>query len=226
MRLAALTMVVFTLASNLAPGFSNISPTHKYAWCENLGWTNWLDAGNGGEGVRAGATFLSGYIWAENVGYINLGDGTPAAGSRYANADDTDFGVNIDANGDLYGYAWGENIGWVNFDTRDKGGERARLDRAAGRFRGYVWAENVGWMNLDDDEQYVALSSTADFDGDGDVDLVDFGVFQGCFNGPNRPPARSDCSRADFEGDGDVDLVDFGRFQACFNGPNRPPACP
>ena len=29
----------------------------------------------------------------------------------------------------------------------------------------------------------------ADWDGDMDVDLVDFGVFQACFNGPNRPPA-------------------------------------
>ena len=28
----------------------------------------------------------------------------------------------------------------------------------------------------------------ADLDADGDVDLTDFGVFQGCFNGPNRPP--------------------------------------
>ena len=31
--------------------------------------------------------------------------------------------------------------------------------------------------------------SGADLDGDGDVDLVDFAVFQSCFNGPNRPPA-------------------------------------
>ncbi|MBN1489880.1 MAG: SUMF1/EgtB/PvdO family nonheme iron enzyme, partial [Phycisphaerae bacterium] len=29
----------------------------------------------------------------------------------------------------------------------------------------------------------------ADFDGDGDVDLADFGTFAGCFNGPNRTPA-------------------------------------
>jgi len=29
----------------------------------------------------------------------------------------------------------------------------------------------------------------ADLDGDTDVDLGDFAVFQGCFNGPNRPPA-------------------------------------
>jgi hypothetical protein len=72
-----------------------------------------------------------------------------------------------------------------------------------------------------------------DADGDRDVDLSDFGVFQSCFNGPNRPfnvavpsDARK-CKCFDTEpagGDGDVDLADFGKFQACFNGPNRPPA--
>jgi len=64
-----------------------------------------------------------------------------------------------------------------------------------------------------------------DFDKDGDVDLGDFGQFQACFNGPNRPPAKSNCDDADLDGDGDVDVADFGAFQDCFNGPNRPPAC-
>jgi hypothetical protein len=65
-----------------------------------------------------------------------------------------------------------------------------------------------------------------DFDCDGDVDLADFGVFQGCFNGPNRPYAQPiACQPCDLDGDNDVDLADFGVFQGCFNGPNRPPAC-
>ncbi|MBN1489306.1 MAG: hypothetical protein JXA69_05260 [Phycisphaerae bacterium] len=62
-----------------------------------------------------------------------------------------------------------------------------------------------------------------DTDGDDDVDLADFGRFQACFNGPNRPPAmETGCHGADVDADGDVDLADFGRFQMCFNGPNRP----
>jgi hypothetical protein len=66
-----------------------------------------------------------------------------------------------------------------------------------------------------------------DTDGDNDVDLVDFGVFQACFNGPNRPYASLDprCVCHDSDCDGDVDLTDYGQFQACFNGPNRPPLC-
>lgn len=69
--------------------------------------------------------------------------------------------------------------------------------------------------------------------GDGDVDLSDFAVFQGCFNGPNRPYAGSPerqslCACFDRDDDDDVDLTDFSVFQTCFNGPNRPtaPGCP
>ncbi|MEM1424552.1 MAG: hypothetical protein AAGH64_11190, partial [Planctomycetota bacterium] len=54
-----------------------------------------------------------------------------------------------------------------------------------------------------------------DFDGDGDVDLGDFGVFGAAFNSmlgdANYNPA------ADFDMDGDVDLGDFGVFGAEFN---------
>ncbi|MBN1488621.1 MAG: hypothetical protein JXA69_01785 [Phycisphaerae bacterium] len=81
-------------------------------------------------------------------------------------------------------------------------------------------------------DEYVASCNepTVDVDGDGDVDLTDFGVFASCFNGPNRPHATANetCFCHDTESDGDVDLTDFGVFAACFNGPNRPPAggCP
>jgi hypothetical protein len=71
----------------------------------------------------------------------------------------------------------------------------------------------------------LGTPTPADFDGDGDVDLADFLVFQGCFNGPNRPYAQPNCADADFDHDDDVDLADFLVFQGCFNGPNRPPPC-
>ncbi|MBN1490964.1 MAG: hypothetical protein JXA69_13685, partial [Phycisphaerae bacterium] len=65
-----------------------------------------------------------------------------------------------------------------------------------------------------------------DSDGDGDVDLSDFGAFSQCFNGPNRVPAGAACGDSDLDDDNDVDLSDFGVFSQCFNGPNRPPASP
>ena len=68
-----------------------------------------------------------------------------------------------------------------------------------------------------------------DGDGDADVDLTDFAMFQACFNGPNRPWSQTGdprpCTCMDDDNDGDVDLTDFAEFQNCFNGPNRPPAC-
>ncbi len=75
------------------------------------------------------------------------------------------------------------------------------------------------------DNVTVKIVSGPDLDGDGDVDLNDFMVFQACFNGPNRAPAGAGCADADFDADADVDLLDFLVFQTCFNGPNRPPAC-
>jgi len=68
-------------------------------------------------------------------------------------------------------------------------------------------------------------AARGDFDSDGDTDLNDFSVFPYCFGGPNRPPARAECTTADLDLDGDVDLADFAQFQSCFNGPNRPAKC-
>ena len=138
---------------------SNIDPANKFAWGENVGWTNWSDADNTNAGVRVEATFLSGYIWAENVGWIHVGAG-PLDGFQYTNFDNTDYGVNRDPlTNELFGYAWGENIGWVNFDTRSKGVDAARLDPATCRFLGYAWSENTGWLNLNDATHYVAATS-------------------------------------------------------------------
>lgn len=57
--------------------------------------------------------------------------------------------------------------------------------------------------------------SAGDMDGDGDVDLVDFGEFQLCFTGGAGTVAAG-CECTDFDGDNDADLVDFGAFQLAF----------
>ncbi|MGE3165413.1 MAG: hypothetical protein AB7O52_10950 [Planctomycetota bacterium] len=136
---------------------SNIEPANSFAWGENVGWTNWQEANGGLDGVRVEATFLGGFVWCENAGWLNLGDGTPGAGTSYANVNGTDFGVNIAPDGTLDGFGWGENIGWVNFDTSSLGANRARFDAVASRFRGYAWGENVGWINLDDATSFVGV---------------------------------------------------------------------
>jgi hypothetical protein len=69
------------------------------------------------------------------------------------------------------------------------------------------------------------LGPAADFDGDGDVDGADFGVFASCMNGPGAALSAPPCSYARLDGDTDVDGEDFGIFAACFNGSGNPPKC-
>mgnify|MGYP005839613179 CR=1 FL=1 len=95
----------------------------------------------------------------------------------------------------------------------------------------WIYAETVdlvtGEYNLFRTPTGGCNTPAMDVDDDNDVDLVDFGWFQACFNGPNRAWKSSEaiCTCLDGDDDGDVDLVDFGVFQTCFNGPNRAPRC-
>ena len=87
------------------------------------GWTCRGDTNNG---AVIGEYVCSGYIYSANVGWINLGSGSPANGIRYQNNSAADFGVNQDGLGNLSGYAYGANIGWINV--------RADRRRAEGQF--------------------------------------------------------------------------------------------
>ncbi|HEY3243362.1 MAG TPA: hypothetical protein VGM03_08425 [Phycisphaerae bacterium] len=161
--LTAVPAVPMYIGMGTAFAQSNIDPAHKFAWGENVGWTNWRDANGGAQGVAVDGSFMGGFIWGENVGWINVGDGTPGTlcGGLpcYANGTGVDFGVNVDFDGSLHGFAWGENIGWINFDGGALASppNPARFDAAAGRLRGYAWGENVGWINLDDAVHFVGV---------------------------------------------------------------------
>jgi hypothetical protein len=79
---------------------------------------------------------MTGFIWSENVGWINL---DPIYG-----------GVSNDGDGRLSGYAWGENVGWINFDPNvpnDVNCYGVTID-SNGDFNGWAWAENVGWVHF------------------------------------------------------------------------------
>jgi len=166
-----------------------------------------------------GAIFLAGFIWNENIGWINVGDGTPKAlcGEQpcYANLDDTDFGVNLDADGSLYGLAWGENVGWINFDTSSLGRDRAQFDVCGRRLFGFGWGENVGWINLGHATTYVGVGpcALADADCDGNLTGKDYAWFASLFQGPD---VAVNCPVFDSDEDGDIDLLDFAALQALF----------
>ncbi len=169
---------------------SNINSVSKFAWGENVGWTNWRDANSTTQGVRirpsiSSPTFLSGFIWGENIGWINTGDGTPVNGTAYANLTGLDSGVNILPGGNLTGFAWGENVGWINFNTAptlSAFAQQARWDAAARRFRGYAWGENIGWVNLDDPTHFVAALCQADLSTGAIPGNPGYGVPNGILN--------------------------------------------
>lgn len=48
-----------------------------------------------------------------------------------------------------------------------------------------------------------------DIDGDGQINMVDYGLFQDCFTGAGGGPIELSCELADLDGDDDVDLLDF-----------------
>jgi hypothetical protein len=226
-------MAALTVVTPIAAAQSDIDPAHKFAWGENIGWSNWYDAGDppGSEGVYIRDTYLAGFAWGENIGWINLGDGSPADGVRYKNEKGDDFGVNLDADtGELSGFAWAENVGWLNFS----GGaladppQPARLDREACRFRGFVWGENIGWLNLDDGDKFVApvegfceRGARGDSNCDGGVDFDDIDCFVAALISEDH---WNDCGHGagcdytvvnDINQDGSVDFDDIDGFVEC-----------
>jgi hypothetical protein len=156
----AFIVILVWMGSGIAAGQSNIDPERKHAWSESAGWTNWRDANDSSQGVVVSDTFLSGHVWGENEGWIDVGAG-PSNGESYLNVNGSDFGVNVDAQGNLSGFGWAENSGWVVFETSSLGANQARIDLTVSprRFRGYAWGENSGWFNLDDEIHFVAIET-------------------------------------------------------------------
>ncbi|MGB9626442.1 MAG: immunoglobulin domain-containing protein, partial [Phycisphaerae bacterium] len=129
-----------------------------------------------------------------------------------------------------YRYVWDQNPActWTNTEPQWSAGTLTTTPTAPGTW--YLHVQGCNGEDVANGTYDYAVSASviapADLDEDGDVDLSDFGVFQYCFNGPNRAPREAGCSRADFDGDADVDVADFSVLQSCFSGPNQPPRCP
>jgi hypothetical protein len=120
-------------------------------------------------GAVIGQYVCSGYLYAANVGWINLGSGAPANGIYYQNLSAGDFGVNKDGLGNLRGYAYGANIGWINFENNGA----PSVDLLTGKLNGHVYSANCGWISLSNAFAFVQTSTIlpgADTDGDGIAD--------------------------------------------------------
>lgn len=152
----------------------------------------WLNFGARDGDVTVSDPNLAGYIWEENIGWINL---------------DPDYGGVInDGTGLLSGYAWSENTGWINFNpvvAGDPNHYGVTID-TEGDFDGWAYGENIGWIHLqatspvafkvktswltscvvdlDDLARFLdywletGSGIDADLDEDDDVDLGDFTI--------------------------------------------------
>jgi hypothetical protein len=148
----ALSFLLSILTSQFYTGHAatTIDPVNRYAWGANLGWMDWYAGGT--DGAVVGNYVCSGYIYSANVGWINLGSGSPADGIYYQNNSAADFGVNNDGLGNLSGYAWGANIGWITFEQTYG---QPKVNLLTGQISGCVWSANCGWISLSNAVAYV-----------------------------------------------------------------------
>ncbi|MEM7391665.1 MAG: DUF11 domain-containing protein [Verrucomicrobiota bacterium] len=148
-----LTCVTFARAQ------TTIDNVNKYAYSANGGWLNFQ--GDVANGVIVSNTHLSGFIFSGNMGWIKLGDGSPANGVSYSNLSSDDYGVNLDGSGVLSGFAYGANIGWIQFETNGN----PRIDIASGNFSGFIYGQNIGWISLSNMQAFV-MNTSAVFGAD------------------------------------------------------------
>lgn len=204
--------VILALGLGSPSGFAiaeNIDPNEdgsQYGWGENFGWVNAEPGGDGGSGVQVNADRLTGYLFAENLGWISL------SCQNTSSCTTMEYGITNDGDGNLSGFGWSENGGWVNFAPASGGG--VTIDPATGQFNGPVWAENAGWIHLRGSDAVLFGVTTAwpdetgpllgDADGDGNVDRNDLTLIIAARNTPSTGP---DDPR-DVDQDGTITVLD------------------
>jgi hypothetical protein len=214
-----LTLVALPFTARAA---STINTTNQYAWGANIGWTNWrpdFDATNT-EGVRIEEFVCSGYIYAANVGWINVGNGNPVNHIQYQNNSATDYGLNYGVDPTqpgfaiLRGYAYGANIGWINFENAGN----PRVSLFTGTLTGYAYSANCGWINLNDALGKVQTNSVAmgvDSDGNGIADAWEYQYFGGLLGaaGANADPDHDGLTNLQEYLDGSSPVISTDRLR-------------
>jgi alpha-tubulin suppressor-like RCC1 family protein len=161
-------MSVTAISNNLhvcgvlaAPSVSSISPASRFTYAANFGWLNWRTHPLATDAPVIEPTLLRGKLYSGNVGWIDLGDGTPSLASGQYAQTGGDVGVNHDGAGNLSGYAYGANIGWIFFDASISSPPRVNL--TTGELSGYAYSANCGWIHLGGLRS--TLSPSPDLDG-------------------------------------------------------------
>ena len=192
---------------------TTINSTNAFSWGANVGYLNWRPSA--ADGVNLGGFICQGYIYGANIGWINMGTGSPVNHIQYQNDSATDFGVNFtidpsnSAHGLLRGFAYGANIGWINFENA--GNPYVILSNCTtanpatcglSQLRGFVYSANAGWISLDDMNFFVSTDSIdpgVDTDGNGLPDAFEYTYFGHIGVDPNADP----------DGDGETNIAEY-----------------
>lgn len=129
-----------------APVVTTITPANRFTYAANFGWLNWRTNPLAVDAPVIESTMLHGKVYSANVGWIDLGDGTPGGPTGSYTQSGGDVGVNHDGAGNLSGYAYGANIGWIYFDPTIA--SPPRVDLTTGAMSGYAYSANCGWIHL------------------------------------------------------------------------------
>ena len=186
-------LLMIGLVCSMAAFAENVDPydaNAQYGYSENTGWLN--AEPNSGDGMQIASDKVTGWVWGENIGWINLhceNNGTCAT---------VDYGVLNDGAGNLFGFAWAENVGWINFDPEVTGpgdAYQVQID-TDGYLSGWAWGENIGWIHFDEEKSWdvracivtledlqnfasywLTTNPAANLDGTGTVNMPDFSIF-------------------------------------------------
>ncbi len=134
---------VFSLIAWEFVDAANIMGNQKYAEDSVGGYVNLgvqQDAqSNEIGGITVSSTQVSGQMWSENLGWIEMQPDTGGVTLSISNGE-----------GVLDGKAWSEQIGWIHFGTWDDDpGSGVYID-GDGYFYGVAWSENYGAVSFGD----------------------------------------------------------------------------
>lgn len=109
-------------------------------------------------------------------------------------------------------------VGWIMVHRPGFPPTATDIDRALGIMKQQQLDWFYGTLGKGTLSASVRETLGADFDGDGDVDLNDYGSFDACFTGAEGTTLAPGCEVFDDDADDDVDLIDFATFMRAFRG--------
>lgn len=182
-------------------GTCDASPynTCLWAWNDNIGWISHNSVDNPvspkyGMDIDETSGEVTGYLWGDSAGWINLDPAGPfpAEGPAYAVQYDANtrqfsgwahiegygangwikfrdtapiaYGVDLAANGDFSGYAWNDTLGWFEFAPTGYDAVHHDADLEPS-VSGWIWNDAIGWISTSFVEHDVEYGVNLEEDG-------------------------------------------------------------